>query len=78
MSVTLAADDASAGDNFVVETEGSRTIGTVIASGGYDRFVESPAGKITLKSGVNRLLLRSEGPLKQELADVRQITLKRK
>lgn len=77
VSVLLAADDASAGDKFVLETDGSRATGTVVSSGGYDRFVEAPAGSITLKTGVNRLLLRSEGPLKQELADVRQITLKR-
>lgn len=78
VKVTLAADDASAGDKFVLETDDSRAIGTVLSSGGYERFVEAPAGFIKLKAGVNRLLLRSEGPLKQELADVRQVTLERK
>lgn len=78
VSVTLAADDASAGDMFALESEGSRAIGTVVSSGGYDRFVEAPADSIKLKTGMNRLLLRSEGPLKQELADVRQVTLKRR
>jgi mono/diheme cytochrome c family protein/glucose/arabinose dehydrogenase len=78
VSVTLAADDASAGDKFVLEAEGSRAIGTVLSSGGYDKFVDVPAGSITLKAGANRLLLRSEGPLRQELADVRQVALRRK
>jgi hypothetical protein len=78
VSVLLAADASSAGDRFAVEAESSRTVGTVLASGGYDRFVEAPAGVLTLKAGVNRVLLRSEGPLKQELADVRLVMLKRK
>lgn len=78
VTVLLAADDASAGDQFVLEAEGSRATGTVISSGGYDRFVEAPAGSIKLKAGRNRLMLRSQGPLKQELADVRQISLRKK
>ena len=73
--VTLAADDASAGDEFVVETEGSQAKGTVLSSGGYDRFREVPAGRLSLKVGVNRLLMRPEGPLRQELADVRALRL---
>ncbi|MBL9145731.1 MAG: c-type cytochrome [Verrucomicrobiaceae bacterium] len=77
VTVTLAADDASAGDKFALEAESSRTIGTVISSGDYEHFVEASAGSIHLKAGVNRLLLKAEGPLKQELADVRAVRLKR-
>jgi mono/diheme cytochrome c family protein len=77
VTVTLAADDASAGDKFALEAETSRAVGTVISSGDYEHFVEASAGKITLKAGVNRLLLKPEGPLKQELADVRAVKLKR-
>ena len=77
VTVTLAADELSAGDQFALEAESSRTIGTVISSGDYEHFVDSPAGRIHLKSGVNRLLLKAEGPLKQELADVRAVNLKR-
>jgi mono/diheme cytochrome c family protein len=73
--VTLAADDASAGDEFVVETEGSQTKGTVLSSGDYGHFREVPAGKLELKAGVNRILMRPEGPLRQELADVRAVRL---
>ncbi len=73
--VTLAADDASADDRFRIETEGSHTIGTVLSSGGYDRFREVPAGRLTLQAGVNRILMRPEGPLRQELADVRGLRL---
>ncbi len=77
VTVTLAADELSAGDQFALEAESSRTIGTVISSGDYEHFVDSPAGRIHLKSGVNRLLLKAEGPLKQELADVRAVKLQR-
>jgi len=73
--VTLAADDASAGDEFVIETEGSQTRGTVLSSGDYDHFREVPAGKLNVKSGVNRLLMRPDGPMRQELADIRALRL---
>ena len=73
--VTLAADDASAGDEFVIETEGSRTKGTVLSSGGYERFREVAAGKLDIKAGINRVLMHPEGPLRQELADVRAVRL---
>jgi mono/diheme cytochrome c family protein/glucose/arabinose dehydrogenase len=73
--VALAADEASAGDRFRIETEGSHTVGTVLSSGGYGRFHEAPAGRLTLQPGVNRILMRPEGPLRQELADVRALRL---
>ena len=73
--VTLAADTASASNHFRVETEGSHTIGAVLSSGGFDRFHEVSAGHLTLHAGVNRILMRPEGPLRHELADVRALRL---
>jgi mono/diheme cytochrome c family protein len=75
VTVNLAADDKSAGDSYVIETEGSQTRGEVPDTGGYDRFVEHPSGRLTLRAGVNRVLLRPDGPLKAELADVRGLRL---
>ena len=76
VSVVLAADDESAGDQFVIETENSKVVGTVRSTGGYDRHEAQPAGKLSLKAGSNRLLLRPQGPLKRELADVRAVVLR--
>lgn len=73
--ITLAADDASAGDKFVVETEGSKASSAVRSSGGYDRFIEYSCGRLALRAGINRVLLRPDGPLKRELADVRALRL---
>lgn len=73
--VTLAADAASAGDFYVVETETGRTRGEVRATGDYATFREQPAGELTLRAGSNRILLRPDGPLKSELADVRGVRL---
>ncbi len=73
--VLLAADDISAGNQFAIETEGSQIIGTVQSSGGFDRFREFPIGKLTLKAGVNHLLMRPHGSLRRELADVRALRL---
>jgi mono/diheme cytochrome c family protein len=75
VKVNLAADDESAGDFFVVETEGSRARGEVPSTGDYDHFREQPAGRLTLRAGVNRIVLRPDSPLKRELADVRGVRL---
>jgi mono/diheme cytochrome c family protein/glucose/arabinose dehydrogenase len=75
VKVDLAADDESAGDFFVVETEGSRARGEVPSTGDYDHFREQPAGRLTLRAGVNRIVLRPDSPLKRELADVRGVRL---
>ncbi len=73
--VNLAADDESAGDFFVVETEGSRARGEVRSTVDYDHFREQPAGRLALRAGVNRIILHPDGPLKRELADVRGVRL---
>jgi mono/diheme cytochrome c family protein len=73
--VMLAADNASAGDKFLIETEGSRISGIVQSSGGYDQFREYRCGQISLRAGANRLVMRPDGPLKRELADVRALRL---
>ena len=73
--VTLAADDTSAGDFYVVETETGRTRGEVRSTGDYATFREQPAGELALRAGVNRILLRPDGRLKSELADVRGMRL---
>jgi mono/diheme cytochrome c family protein/glucose/arabinose dehydrogenase len=75
--VTLAADDVSAGDRFVIATEHSQTRGVVRSSGGYDTFLEYACGTIELVPGVNRLVMRPDGPLQRELADVRSLRLVR-
>jgi mono/diheme cytochrome c family protein/glucose/arabinose dehydrogenase len=73
--VNLAADDDSAGDFFAIETEGSRTRGKVPSTGDYATFREQAAGELALRAGVNRILMRPDGPLIHELADVRGVRL---
>lgn len=75
VAVLLAADSRSAGDFYAIETEGSRARGEVPDTGGYDRFQEQPSGRLTLRAGLNRIILRPDGPLKQELADIRGLRL---
>lgn len=76
--VTLAADEASAGDSYVVEAETASLQATVKSTGGYESFAEQSAGAFKLKAGVQKLLMRPDGALKQELADVRTVRLRRK
>jgi mono/diheme cytochrome c family protein len=76
--VTLAADDDSAGDAYVIEAETSTAKATVKSTGGYESFAEQSGGTLKLKAGVQKLLMRPDGALKQELADVRALRLRRK
>lgn len=73
--VSLAADATSAGDFYVVETESGRVRAAVRSTGDYATFQEQPAGDLPLRAGVNRILLRPDGPLIKELADVRGLRL---
>lgn len=75
--VTLAADDASQGDHFLVESETGRVRGRVDSTGGYDRFKELHVGTLPLRSGANRILMRPDGNLRAELADIRAVRLAR-
>ncbi|MBK8040559.1 MAG: HEAT repeat domain-containing protein [Verrucomicrobiaceae bacterium] len=75
--VTLAADEASAGDSYVIEAETASLKATVKSTGGYESFAEQSAGTIKLKAGVQKLLMRPDGALKQELADVRALRLRK-
>jgi mono/diheme cytochrome c family protein len=74
--VTLAADDASAGDAFVVETSSASLRGLVRSTGGYESFAEQKVGSIRLGPDARKILMRPDGPLKQELADIRALTLR--
>jgi mono/diheme cytochrome c family protein len=73
--ITLAADDASAGDKFIVEAQESQLVAEVRSSGWYDRFHEYRCGTLALTLGTNRIVLRPEGSLKRELADIRALRL---
>jgi mono/diheme cytochrome c family protein/glucose/arabinose dehydrogenase len=75
--VTLAADEASAGDSYVIEAESTSLKAAVKSTGGYESFAEQSAGMLKLKAGVQKLLMRPDGALKQELADVRAVKLKK-
>lgn len=73
--VTLAADDASTGDTFYIESESSRVHGIVPSTGGYDKFQEIRVGQLKLRSGPNRIVMRPAGKLRAELADIKGLRL---
>jgi putative membrane-bound dehydrogenase-like protein len=73
--ITLAADDASAGDHFLVESDAGRVRGTVRSTGGYERFQEIHVGPLPLRKGINRILVRPDGKLRAELADIKALRL---
>lgn len=46
--------------------------------GGYETFAEQSAGILKLKAGTQTLLMRPDGALKQGLADIQAVKLRRK
>lgn len=74
--VTLAADEASAGDAYRIQSQSGHLRGEVRATGDYQHFEQQRVGVLELKAGRQVLLMQPDGTLKQELADVRALTLR--
>jgi mono/diheme cytochrome c family protein len=73
--VTLAADDVSAGNQFVLTSNRDQLAGTVPNTGGYTTFAEHEVGILRLDAGESRLVMQPQGTLRRELADVRGLRL---
>ena len=74
VAITLASNRNSKG-SFCLETEGSRAKGAVLDTGGFEQFQEQNCGQITLRAGINRILLHPDAPIAAQLADVRLVRL---
>lgn len=73
--ITLAADEVSSGNRFIVRSSQDSVVGTVPNTGNYGTFAEIEVGELSFAAGESRLVVSPEGKLRRELADVRQLRL---
>ncbi len=65
----------SAGNAYVLEGARPELRGQVVATGGWDRYLQEKIGTVSLSIGAHRLTLRPEGQLKRALMDLRGLYL---
>jgi putative membrane-bound dehydrogenase-like protein len=71
----IACEDASAGNEWLLECAGQRLSGKVETTGDWNKYRRVKVGELQLKAGQHRLGLRSYGPIRGALFDLRSITL---
>jgi putative heme-binding domain-containing protein len=73
--VEYACPDSAAGDRFLIAV-GDQTLGGVVAgTGSWDRYRGHAVGSVLLPAGYAELIIRSDGPVRSALMDLRQIVL---
>jgi putative membrane-bound dehydrogenase-like protein len=70
-----ACDEASAGNQWILECAGQRISGTVASTGDWNTYKRGKVGELRLKPGQHRLGIRAGGPLRGALFDLRSVTL---
>jgi putative heme-binding domain-containing protein len=71
-----ACDDATAGNQWLLEIGDQRLTGTVSGTGDWSTYRREKVGEITLQPGRYRVGLRSYGRLEGFLFDLRSVTLR--
>lgn len=71
----FACDEASAGNGWLLECAGQRLSGMVESTGDWNTYRRIKVGELHLKPGRHRLGIRSNGPVRGALFDLRSVTL---
>ncbi len=75
VSLDYSVSDAAAGNTVVVEVAGQTLSAKVPSSGGWASYRGLALGNVTLAAGQGELLVRSDGPIKNALLDLRGVRL---
>lgn len=75
VQIEYACDPASSGNHFQLRIGGQVLRGQVKATASWEEYRRSSAGTMELTSGPAELVLRSDGPLRSALFDVRHVRL---
>jgi putative membrane-bound dehydrogenase-like protein len=70
-----ACDAAAAGNRFVLEAGEELLTASVASTGSWDVYKQTRAGEVTLPAGQQRLTMRSRGPIRGALLDLRSLRL---
>jgi putative heme-binding domain-containing protein len=75
VSLDYACPDDAAGDAFLLEVAGQTLTGRVESTGSWDDYRSKSIGEIELPQGASELQIRSAGPIRSALIDLREIRL---
>ena len=75
MKIEWAQIDELAGNPFTIQAGAGRITGKFASTHGWANYESRVVGQLTLPIGTTRVILRPNGPVKTELADVRSISL---
>ena len=75
VDVEFACDDSVSGDSYVIEAAGQTVGGRATGSGGWDNYRSRSAGSLKLPAGKVDFVVRSAGPIRSYLMDLRAIRL---
>ncbi|MCI0358552.1 MAG: c-type cytochrome [Planctomycetaceae bacterium] len=70
-----ACDDAVAGNSVLVSVAGQTVGGAIKGTGSWDHYGSKDCGVVKLPAGAGELTVRSEGPIKGALLDLREVRL---
>ncbi|MEQ9409990.1 MAG: neutral/alkaline non-lysosomal ceramidase N-terminal domain-containing protein [Fuerstiella sp.] len=73
--VNAACAGPAAGNQFRIDGLPEAVRGTVASTGGWDRYRQRKVGTTKLSAGTYVVTVRSEGPVKQALFDLREVRL---
>jgi hypothetical protein len=75
VTLDYACDNGSAGNACLVQVGGQSLAMKVEGTGTWDEYRGKEIGRLTLAAGRNELLVRSDGPIKGALLDLRSVRL---
>jgi putative membrane-bound dehydrogenase-like protein len=70
-----ACPEDAAGNGWQLESRGQRLSGTVAATGTWDDYRRQPVGELQFGEGTHTLIVRSSGPVRGHLWDLKGIVL---
>ena len=73
--INAACATTSAGNRFRIDGIAESVTGTVVGTGGWDRYRPKKVGTTQLDSGLNAIIIRPNSPVKQALFDLRELRL---
>ncbi|MDR3621278.1 MAG: neutral/alkaline non-lysosomal ceramidase N-terminal domain-containing protein [Paludisphaera borealis] len=75
VALDWACDDEAAGNAYTLELDGRPVRGVVAGTGGWANYEVKSVADQVFHNGLHRVALRSDGPIRNALADVRAIVL---
>jgi putative heme-binding domain-containing protein len=75
LTLVYSCADKSAGNTAIIEVAGQRLSGKVEGSGTWDAYRSWNLGTVKLPPGQSELLIRSDGPIKGALFDLKSVRL---